>query len=208
MPFTVALTGGIGSGKSAVAGRFEALGAGIVDTDVIAHALTGPGGAAMPAIAAAFGPDFVAVDGSLDRDRMRARVFAEPAARRRLEAILHPMIRAEAEARRAALRTPYAMMVIPLLVESGDPRGRFDRILVVDCSPGTQIERVMARSRLAREAVENILAAQATRAQRLAVADDVIDNEGPLSALDDAVAALHGRYLAAAREHAARAVPQ
>jgi dephospho-CoA kinase len=208
MPFTVALTGGIGSGKSAVAGRFEALGAGIVDTDLIAHALTAPGGAAMPAVAAAFGPGFVAADGSLDRDRMRARVFAEPAARRRLEAILHPMIRTEAEARRDALRTPYAMMVIPLLVESGDPRGRFDRILVVDCSPATQIARVMSRSHLPREAVEDILAAQATRAQRLAVADDVIDNEGPLSALDDAVADLHGRYLVAAREHAARTVPQ
>lgn len=203
MPFTVALTGGIGSGKSAVADRFAAQGAGIVDTDLIAHALTAPGGAAMPAISAAFGPGFMAGDGSLDRDRMRAHVFAEPAARRRLEAILHPMIRAEAEARRAVLRTPYAMMVIPLLVESGDPRGRFDRIAVVDCTPETQVRRVMTRSGLSRAAVEGILAAQATRAQRLAVADDVIDNEGPLSALDDAVAALHGRYLSCARERAA-----
>jgi dephospho-CoA kinase len=203
MAFTVALTGGIGSGKSAVAERFAALGAGIVDTDVIAHGLTAPGGAAMPAIAAAFGASFVAADGSLDRARMRSHVFDDPAARRRLEAILHPMIRSEAEAQRSALRTPYAMMVIPLLVESGDPRGRFDRVLVVDCSPETQVRRVMARSGLAREVVEAILAAQATRAERLAMADDVIDNEGALSALDDAVSALHDRYLAATRERAA-----
>lgn len=198
MPFTVALTGGIGSGKSAVAERFAALGAGVVDTDVIAHALTAPGGAAMPAITQAFGAQFASVDGSLDRARMREHVFGDQAARQRLEAILHPLIRAEAERQRAASPAPYVVMVIPLLVEVGDPRGRFDRILVVDCSPERQLARVMTRSGLSREAVQAILDAQATRARRLAVADDVIDNDGPLSALDSAVAALHARYLSAA----------
>lgn len=196
--YTVALTGGIGSGKSAVADRFAALGAEVIDTDAIAHALTAPGGAAMPAIEAAFGARFVAEDGSLDRARMRDHVFAEPAERRRLEGILHPMIRAQAEAGLEASRAPYAVMVIPLLVEGGDPRGRFDRILVVDCLPETQVRRVMARNGLEEQAVRRILAAQASRAQRLAVADDVVENEGPLSALDMAVAALHARYLAAA----------
>lgn len=198
-PFTVALTGGIGSGKSAVAGRFAALGVEVVDTDAIAHGLTGPGGAAMGAIAAAFGAEFLAADGSLDRARMRSHVFAHPAERRRLENILHPMIRAEADARRSASLAPYVVMVIPLLVEGGDPRGRFDRILVVDCQPETQVRRVMARNGLGAETVNQILAAQASRTQRLAAADDVIVNEGALSQLDPAVAALHARYLAAAR---------
>ncbi len=196
--FTVALTGGIGSGKSAVAERFAALGAEVVDTDAIAHGLTGPGGAAMDAIATAFGASFRTADGSLDRARMRNHVFAHPNERRRLESILHPMIRTEADARRAASRAPYVVMVIPLLVESSDPRGRFDRILVVDCEPATQVARVMARSGLSPEAIHQILAVQASRAERLSVADDVILNDGPLSRLDSAVAALHARYLAAA----------
>lgn len=197
--FTVALTGGIGSGKSAVAERFAALGAEVVDTDAIAHGLTAPGGEAMAAIKAAFGPEFVADDGSLDRNRMRSHVFAHGAERRRLEDILHPMIRAEVEIRREASRAPYVVVVIPLLVEGDDPRGRFDRVLVVDCDPETQVRRVMARNGLGAEAVERILAAQANRAERLAVADDVIVNDGPLAKLDSAAAALHARYLAAAR---------
>lgn len=198
-PFTVALTGGIGSGKSAVAQRFAALGAQVVDTDAIAHALTAPGGGAMHAVAACFGPAFVVADGSLDRAKMRDHVFADASERHRLEDILHPLIRAEAEAQRRKSRAPYVLMVIPLLVEGGNPRGRFDRILVVDCDPGTQVRRVMARSGLTPEAVGRILAVQASRDERLAAADDVILNEGSLSQLDAAVAKLHARYIAAAR---------
>lgn len=187
MSFIVGLTGGIGSGKSAAAERFAALGAQIIDTDAIAHALTGPDGEAMPAITAAFGPDVRGPDGALDRATMRQRVFADPAERTRLEAILHPRIRAAAEAQlgrpASAKIFPYAVLVVPLLVERSGWRDRVDRIAVVDCPEALQIERVMQRGRLSRDAVAAILAAQATRAERLAVADDVIPNGGSLEAL-------------------------
>ena len=199
--FIVGLTGGIGSGKSAVADRFAARGAAVIDTDHIAHELTGPGGAAMAAIEAAFGAGVVAADGRLDRAAMRSLAFGDPQARRRLEAILHPMIRDLTDARaRAALAAgaPYAVLGIPLLVEAGNARSRVDRVLVVDCPPEVQIGRVMARSGLDRAEVERILAAQATREARLAVADDLIDNGGPLDALAPQVDALHRRYLALA----------
>ncbi|MEW6165613.1 MAG: dephospho-CoA kinase [Pseudomonadota bacterium] len=201
MSFVVGLTGGIGSGKSAAAECFAALGAAIVDTDAIAHALTGAGGAAIAALRDAFGPEALTPEGALDRAAMRQRAFADPAIRRRLEGILHPLIRAESErqVRRAAGSDfPYVVLVVPLLVESGGYRQRVDRVAVVDCPEATQAARVMARSGLEREAVATIMAAQAPRAARLAVADDVIDNAGMPEALRERVAALHARYLALA----------
>ena len=195
---TVCLTGGIGSGKSSVARLFAAHGIEVIDADELAHALTGPGGAAIPAIRAAFGASAIDDRGALDRARMRELAFADPTARRRLEAILHPMIRAESERRRAAAASAYVILMIPLLVESGDPRRRCDRVLVVDCPEAEQLRRVMVRSNLARAEVEAIMAAQASRAARLAHADDVIDNGGDPDRLPAQVDALHRRYLALA----------
>jgi dephospho-CoA kinase len=195
--FVVGLTGGIGSGKSAAAERFAALGAAVVDTDAIAHELTAPGGAAMPALRTAFGDAIAAADGGLDRPAMRAQVFADATARARLEAILHPLIRAAAESRCAAALaagTPYVVLVVPLLVETGSYRERLARIAVVDCDEAIQLARVMARSALGREDVLRIMAAQASRQQRLAAADDVIANDGELQQLWRQVEILHGRY--------------
>jgi dephospho-CoA kinase len=194
---TIGLTGGIGSGKSTVADLLVARGAALVDTDRIAHELTAPGGAAIGPIRAAFGDDAIAPDGRLDRAAMRARAFADPQARRRLEAILHPMIRERTQAGiDAASRAgaPYVLVAVPLLVESGDWRGRYDRVLVVDVPPGVQVERTLARSGLAREQVEAILAAQASRDARLAAADDVVDNSGSPQALAAQVERLHAAY--------------
>ena len=195
-PFVVGLTGGIGSGKSTVAELFAARGATLVDTDVIAHELTAPAGAAIDAIRARFGDGVLRADGGLDRDAMRARAFDDPHARRALEAILHPMIRAESDRRLGDATGPYAIHVVPLLVESGNA-GRFDRVLVVDCPVQVQIERVQRRSGLGIEQIESRLAAQASREARLAVADDVIDNGGSADALPAQVDALHRRYTAA-----------
>lgn len=192
--FIVGLTGGIGSGKSTVADLFAARGVSLVDTDVIAHALTGPQGQAMPAIESTFGRSMLAPDGRLDRAAMRTLVFSDKQARRRLEAILHPMIRAESMRQIAAATGCYAMLVVPLLVESGDWRERAHRLLVVDCPRETQIARVIARSRLGREQVEAILAAQASREARLAAADDVIDNAGGPETLAGQVGALDAIY--------------
>lgn len=193
--FTVGLTGGIGSGKSTVAELFSALGVPVIDTDVIARQLTAPGGEALDDIRMAFGAALLQADGGLDRAAMRRLVFSDVAARSRLEAILHPRIRNAVQQARAALEAPYVLVVIPLLVETGAYRDTLDRVLVVDCPETLQIARVMARSGLAREEVEAILAAQATRAQRLAAADDVIDNTRSPDDLRAAVAALHTRYL-------------
>lgn len=193
-PFVVGLTGGIGSGKSAAAACFANLGTVVVDTDAIAHALTAVGGAAMPAIVAAFGAGIVAPDGALDRVAMRRRVFAEPAERKCLEAILHPLIRAESDSQVAAAASPYVILMVPLLVESGSYRERVQRIAVVDCAPETQIRRVMARNGMERVEVERILAAQADREQRLAVADDVIANDGPLAGLAPQIDQLDAFY--------------
>lgn len=205
--YVVGLTGGIGSGKTTISNALQARGAAVVDTDLIAHALTAPGGAAMTAIAQEFGSEFVGPDGALDRPRMRKLAFETPAARRRLEAILHPMIRTATEAAqaRAAQRAPYTVLVIPLLVESGNWKERVHRVLVVDCSVETQIERVERRSGLAPAQVRNIVAQQATRSARLAAADDVIMNEGGISTLPARVARLHDLYssLAAARQNQA-----
>ena len=175
----VGLTGGIGSGKSTVAGMLEELGALIVDTDAISRELTAPGGHAVDAIAAQFDPQYVDATGALDRARMRDLVFREPAARQRLEQLLHPLIGAET-VRRAALAAPGQAVVfdVPLLVESGRWRALVDRVLVVDCSAATQVERVTRRSQLAADEVERIIAQQASRTHRLAAADAVVCNDG------------------------------
>jgi dephospho-CoA kinase len=200
---TVGLTGGIGSGKSTVAALFAARGVAIVDTDVIAHQLTAPHGAAMAQIAAQFGDDYVAPDASLDRARMRALVFSDDAARARLEAITHPLIRTETArllAHAQAANHPYAIVVVPLLAESGTQwKARVDRVLVVDCSMDTQIERVMRRNGLTRDEALAIIRRQASRSARLAIADDVIVNDNiSIETITHEVAALHQRYLALA----------
>lgn len=195
----VGLTGGIGSGKSTVAALFAALGVPVVDTDVIARELTATGSPALADIRGAFGDAVMQPDGSLDRGALRRLVFGDESARRRLEAILHPRIRSRVEETLETLDAPYVLVVIPLLVETGAYRGMLDRVLVVDCPEALQVERVVARNGLSQEEVGAILAAQATRAARLAAADDLIENSGSADALNAAVAALHARYLALAR---------
>lgn len=191
----VGLTGGIGSGKSTVAGFLREAGAAIVDTDAISRALTTVGGAAMPAIGEQFGADFVAADGALDRDRMRALAFSDVSAKRRLEAILHPLITAEALTQADAATAPLVVFDVPLLVESGRWRPRLARVLVIDCSTETQIERVLQRPGWTRERVAGALAAQATREDRRAAADVVLLNDGlPLVALRNEVLGLAGRW--------------
>ncbi len=197
-PYTVSLAGGIGSGKSAATDHFAALGASVVDTDRIAHELTAPGGGAIEAIHVAFGDAMIAPDGRLDRAAMRALAFREPDARRRLEAILHPLIRAESTRQCLAASGPYVILAVPLLVESGGYRERCDRICVVDCPEALQVARVRTRSGLVDEQIRAIMAAQASRAQRLAAADDVLDNAGTLASLHAQVDRLHAAYLAAA----------
>ncbi|MBL0166512.1 MAG: dephospho-CoA kinase [Propionivibrio sp.] len=196
MNFVVGLTGGIGSGKSTVAELFAVLGVRVVDTDVIAHELTGSQGAAMPEIAAVFGDSVVLAGGGLDRAAMRRLVFSDPSARARLQDILHPMIRRQSEARcLSASRAPYVLLVVPLLLESGGYRQRVDRILVVDCDEAVQISRVMTRSGLTEIEVRAIMATQASRAERLAAADDVLENAQGLDNLRARIGALHQRYL-------------
>ncbi len=217
MGFVVGLTGGIGSGKSAAAECFAALGAALVDTDAIARELTVAGGAAIEPIRAAFGPAALTPDGALDRPAMRQRAFADAAVRARLEAILHPLIRAESErqishshvggttvCRPASADFSYVILVVPLLVETGGYRERVDRVVVVDCPEEMQIARVMARNGLSRTEVLAIMAAQASRAERLAAADDVIANDAGLEKLQAQVARAHAVYLEMARKHAAK----
>lgn len=199
MNFVVGLTGGIGSGKSTVADLFSDLGAAIVDTDVISHELTAAHGAAMPEISAEFGPEVVLADGALNRAAMRQLVFSDASAKGRLEAILHPLIRSVSLTRCAAATTaPYVLLAVPLLVESGAYRKQVQRILVVDCDEETQISRVVARSGLAIDEARAIMATQASRAQRLAAADDVIINNTDRAALASQIQVLHQRYLALA----------
>ena len=191
-PPRLGLTGGIGSGKSTVARILAEQGAAVIDADAIARSVTAAGGAAMPAIRAQFGPEALLADGSLNRDWMRQRVFADPQARQQLEAITHPLIgqltQQHADAAEAA-GAPLLVFDVPLLVESGHWRERVDYVLVVDCTEETQIQRVMARNGLERSAIEKIMAAQATRAQRRAAADWVIYNESA------DLAALRGKVL-------------
>lgn len=196
--FVVGLTGGIGSGKSMAAQEFARLGATVVDTDAIAHELTQPGGAAIAPLRALFGPAFVAANGAMDRSAMRERVFSDPAAKQALERLLHPMIREAAERRIAEATGRYVVYVVPLLIESGDYRRRVDRVLVVDCPDDVRVARVRARSGLPEAQIRAIMASQASRSERLAAADDVIDNGTTPQALHAQVAALHQRYVAMA----------
>jgi dephospho-CoA kinase len=191
----IGLTGGIGSGKSTVASFLREAGAAIVDTDAISRGLTLAGGAAMPAIARDFGADFVTTDGALDRDRMRALAFSDTSAKRRLEAILHPLITAEALTQADASRSPLVVFDVPLLVESGRWRARVSRVLVIDCSAETQMQRVLQRPGWTRERVEGALAAQTTREARRAAADAVLLNDGmPLATLRNDVMSLAARW--------------
>ena len=199
MPLVIALTGGIGSGKSSVAKILEELGADVIDTDAIAHLLTAPGAAGSVEIGRQFGGGFLRPDGALDRDRMRAHVFADGSARKKLEAILHPMIRAAVDTAMAAAHGSYTVLVVPLLIETGAYLGLARRTLVVDCSEAAQLERVRQRNQLAEETVRNIMASQATRSARLARADDVIVNDGDLATLRERTLAVHRLYLTLAR---------
>ena len=199
MPLVIALTGGIGSGKSTVAAMLGELGAAVIDTDEIAHRLTAPGQPGARAIGERFGADYLRADGALDRDRMRQLVFSDPAAKKKLEAILHPMIRAEVNAAVRAAHAPYVVIVVPLLVETGAYRDLAQRILVIDCSEQQQMARVMQRNGFTAEAAHAIMASQASRAERLGRAHDVVRNETGLAALRAEVIALHGRYLELAK---------
>ena len=194
--FSVGLTGGIGSGKTTVADRFAKLGAAIIDTDVIAHALTGPDGRAMPEIIACFGSEIANSTGAMDRAAMRGRAFSDPDARRKLEAILHPMIRAESVLRLQAVTAPYVLLVVPLLVENLVSYQRLlNRIVVVDCEESQQLARISSRSGLSLEQAKLILAAQANQASRLQIADDLIENRGDLLGLNHQIQRLHQKYL-------------
>ena len=194
MTFVVGLTGGIGSGKTTVATMLASLGATIVDTDAIAHALTGPGGEAMEAIRAVFGDAVVREDGALDRAAMRRLAFADAGIRARLEAILHPAIRRATESGLAAAAGPYAVAVVPLLYETGGYARRAQRVLVVDCAPEVQLERTKRRSALSTQEVRAIMAAQWPRWRRLQMADDVVWNGGDPEALAPQCESLHARY--------------
>ena len=197
VPF-VGLTGGIGSGKTAVSDQLAQLGAGIVDTDLIAHQITAPNGVAIPCIQKQFGSEFVDSSGALDRVKMRTLVFANPEARKSLEAITHPLIREETiqqTKRLIAKKVPYLVFVVPLLIESGNWASLLDYLVVVDCPEETQIERVMQRSKLPRNEVERILKAQASREERIAKADMVIENQGSLENLKTEVLKLNEKIL-------------
>jgi dephospho-CoA kinase len=194
----IGLTGGIGSGKTAVGKSLAKLGAGIVDTDFIAHQITAPHGKAIALIRDQFGSEFIGVDGALDRSKMRTLVFENPEARKMLEAITHPLIRQETILQALKLAKDgvlYLVFVVPLLIESGNWQGVIDHLVVMDCPEETQIERVVQRSNLAHHEVERILAAQASRQERLSHADTVIKNQGSLEDLEVEVQNLHQKIL-------------
>ncbi len=197
MGYIVALTGGIGSGKSTVADAFSRLGVTIIDADILARQVVEPGTPALRAIAEHFGNDTIAPDGTLNRRKLRERIFAHPEEKAWLNALLHPLIQQETQKQIAQATSPYVLWVVPLLVEN-NLHEKADRVLVVDVSPATQIQRTIARDNVGRDHAEQILAAQATREARLAVADDVIDNNGAPDAIASDVARLHQQYLAQA----------
>jgi dephospho-CoA kinase len=198
----IGLTGGIGSGKTSVSDIFSELGVPVIDTDLVARQLTARDGAALPEIRSAWGESVMRPDGELDRDALRRRIFADPEERRRLEAILHPLIRRQVVAELAALDAPYVVVVIPLLVETGNYRELLDRVLVVDCPESLQVERVRARSGLSAEEVSAIISAQADRSSRIAAADDIIVNAANSRSLREQVLSLDAKY----REIAGRTV--
>ncbi len=201
MTWIVGLTGGIGSGKTQASNAFEALGVPVIDTDLISHAITAPNGLAIPAIREAFGDELIDPSGRLDRNKMRELVFKDPKARHKLEAILHPII---ANVTMASIsqhsQAPYVVLVVPLLAESPQWISRCDRILVIDCEVETQVARVMQRSKLSAEEVMAIIATQATRDARKAIANEVIVNESTVEALTQQVRRLHDFYLNMARQ--------
>lgn len=193
----IGLTGGIGSGKSSVAELFAKLGAGIIDTDAIAHRLTQADGAAMAAIRTAFGPDYITADGALDRAKMRGLIFSDADAKQQLEMILHPQILEQAKTQLQQMHgQPYIIIVVPLLPESPAFKRLVQRVLVVDCPEGTQAARVIARSRMSEPEVRAVIARQTPRAERLKLADDVIHNDAGMDNLSAQVSDLHERYLA------------
>lgn len=194
MGYTVALTGGIGSGKSTVADAFAALGVNIVDADILARQVVEPGSEALHAIAGHFGAEILLADGSLNRRLLREHIFASPAEKAWLNGLLHPLIHKMTQRHIAQATSPYVLWVVPLLVEN-QLYDRADRVLVVDVPVETQISRTMQRDGVSREHAEKILAAQATREARLAIADDVIDNNGAPDAIASDVARLHAAYL-------------
>lgn len=199
MSFVIGLTGGIGSGKTAVSDHFQHLGIDVIDADVAARAVVEPGRPALQAIADHFGAGVLQADGSLDRAQLRQQVFSNPEERRWLEQLTHPMIREEIARGLAAARSPYCLLVSPLLVESGQ-KAFVRRILVVDVPEAVQLERTAARDNNSAEQVKAIMAAQASREQRLSYADDVISNDGSLAQLHARVEALHQQYLQLARQ--------
>jgi dephospho-CoA kinase len=193
--YVVALTGGVAAGKNAVAQRFEALGIRVYDADVAAREVVAAREPALAEIEFVFGAGVLHVDGSLNRRAMRERVFADPAARNKLEGIVHPRVRAWLRRRVGMDRGPYCVLAIPLLVENREAYAWVDRVLLVDAPEALQVERLMQRDGIDRGAARRMLAAQSSREQRLAIADDVIVNDGEEAALDARVAALHARYL-------------
>lgn len=193
-PLVVGVTGGIGCGKSTICREFAALGAPVVDTDEVAREVVAPGTAGLAAIVERFGKDILTGDGTLDRRRLRSIVFADESSRLWLESLLHPLIRARTAEHVRASAFAYCLVCIPLLVERGGGN-RVDRVLVIDCPPETQIARVMARDKLTAPEVEAIMRTQATRAERLAAADDVIENIGDVETVRPAIRALHRQYL-------------
>lgn len=199
-PLVVGVTGGIGSGKSTVCALFAAYGVPVIDTDQVAREVVVPGSEGLAAVVATFGTGVLTAEGQLDRAALRKIVFEHPELRVQLEHILHPRIRARVAEHIAAVTTPYCLVGIPLLSDRNS-QGYLDRVLVVDCPEDLQVERVMQRDGLSREEVAAIMKTQASRAQRLALADEVITNAGDLAVIQSAVADLHARYLALAARH-------
>lgn len=202
--YIVAITGGIGSGKTTIANQFAELGIDIVDADVIAREVVEPGTPALAAITTQFGPEMLDPQGQLDRRRLRERVFSDPDAKAWLNGLLHPLIRQEMLRQCANVRSPYCLLVVPLLVEN-KLTGLANRVLVIDVDEATQIERTCRRDGVSRAQAEAILAAQASRAERLAAADDVLDNQNDAAeAIKRRILALHETYMAFASQQASQ----